>query len=132
MNPHQHYRRSSSFGWTRIDMLIHVYNHAINSLRKGADVLAREGSPADVVEARIDAQRKVLLITDGLALDHGEVPVRILQLCVFILDQLQSDSVEAWKNAAKLLETVREGFLGVQDAARKAEQAGEIPALQRA
>ena len=130
MNAHQQYRRSSSFGWTRIDMLIHVYNHAVNSLRNGADVIAREGSPTDIIQARIDAQRKVLLIADGLALDHGEVPIRILQLCVFVLAQIQTDSADAWTNAAKLLETVREGFLGIQDSARTAEQNGEIPALQ--
>ena len=93
-------------------------------------MLNREGSLTEIVEARIDAQRKVLMITDGLALDHGEVPLKILQLCVFVLDQIQSDSPQPWIAAAKLLETVREGFLGVQDAARLAEQNGEIPTLQ--
>ena len=39
---------------------------------------------------RLDAQRKILVIADGLELDQGDVPLKIMQLCVFILDQMRS------------------------------------------
>ncbi len=129
MNPHQKYRRNSSYGWTRIDMLLHIYNHTINSLQNGADLLRSGSSVDELILARLDAQKKILLITDGLAVDQGGTAVQVMRLCVYALDQIQTDSVEAWESAAQVLSTVREGFEGIQGAARAAEQAGEIPAL---
>ncbi len=128
MNPRDRYRTASSFGWTRIDMLIHVYDHAIDSLRAGQRILQEEAG--DCIGARIDAQRKILLIADGLALDHGDTPMQILRLCVFALDQIRTDSADAWAAAARVLETVREGFLGIRDEARAAEHSGLIPQLE--
>jgi len=129
MNPHQQYRRNSSYGWTRIDMLLHIYNHTINSLHSGAELLKSGASPNELVTARMDAQKKILLISDGLAVDQGGTPVQIMRLCVYALDQIQTDSPGAWESAAQVFSTVREGFEGIQEAAREAEQAGEIPAL---
>jgi len=129
MNPHQQYRRNSSWGWTRIDMLLHIYNHTINSLHNGADLLKAGASPNEMVAARMDAQKNILLISDGLAVEQGGTPVQIMRLCIYALDQIQTDSPEAWESAAQVLTTVREGFEGIQEAAREAEHAGEIPAL---
>ena len=53
--------------------------------------LLRDGcAPHGIPEVRLDAQRKILVIADGLALDQGDVPLKIMQLCVFILDQMRS------------------------------------------
>ena len=130
MNPHQQYRRTSSWGWTRIDMLIHIYNHTINSLINGAEVLEGESTESQIIAARADAQKKILLIADGLAVDQGGTAVNVMQLCVFALEQIQTDSAEAWRSSARVLSTVREGFLEVQDVVREQEQAGKLPALQ--
>jgi flagellar protein FliS len=132
MDPHQQYRRNSSYGWTRIDMLLHIYNHTINSLQNGADLLKAGASPAEMITARMDAQKKILLISDGLAVDQGGTPVQIMRLCVYALDQIQTDSPDAWESAAHVLSKVREGFEGIQEAAREAERAGEISALNHA
>lgn len=132
MNPHQHYRRTSSWGWTRIDMLIHIYNHTINSLETGADMLQAGKSAEEMVAARLDAQKKILLISDGLAVEKDDTAISVMQLCVFALDQIQTDSVDAWRAAARVLSTVREGFVEVQETVRAAEQAGEIPPLVHA
>ncbi|MEO2033131.1 MAG: hypothetical protein ABGZ35_13700 [Planctomycetaceae bacterium] len=129
MNPHQQYRRNSSFGWTRIDMLIHIYNHAINSLQGGAELLEAGASPEQLIAARMDAQKKILLISDGLAVEQGGSAVQVMRLCVFALDQIRTDSAQSWQSAARVLSTVREGFVEVQDTVRAAEQAGEIPPL---
>ena len=59
MNPHQQYRRNSSYGWTRIDMLIHIYNHTINSLQNGAELLEAGATADRLIAARIDAQKKM-------------------------------------------------------------------------
>lgn len=129
MNPHQQYRRTSSWGWTRVDMLIHIYNHTINALEQGAELLERGASADELLTVRLDAQKRILLISDGLAVDQGGTAVSVMQLCVFALDQIQTDSVDAWKSAASVLSTVREGFLEVQETLREAEHSGEIPPL---
>ena len=132
MNPHQQYRRNSSYGWTRIDMLIHIYNHTINSLQNGAELLEAGATADRLIAARIDAQKKILLISDGLAVEQGGAAIQVMRLCVFALDQIQTDSAESWRSAARVLSTVREGFLEVQDTVRAAEQAGELPPLVHA
>lgn len=129
MNPHQQYRRTSSWGWTRVDMLIHIYNHTINALELGAELLERGASSDEVLNARLDAQKKILLISDGLAVEQGGTAVNVMQLCVFALDQIQTDSADAWRSAASVLSTVREGFQEVQESLREAEQNGQIPPL---
>jgi hypothetical protein len=110
-------------------MLLHIYNHTINSLHNGAELLESGASASEMVVARLDAQKKILLVTDGLAVDEGGTAIQVMRLCVYALDQIQTDSVEAWQSAAKVLSTVREGFEGIQEEARAAEQSGEIPAL---
>ncbi|MEZ6062775.1 MAG: hypothetical protein R3C19_20720 [Planctomycetaceae bacterium] len=130
MSPRERYRIASSYGWTRIDMLIHIYEQTINSLRAGQRILEQNGG--DLFAARIDAQRKILLIVDGLALDQGGTPMQVLRLCLFALEQVRSDSAESWASAAKVLETVRDGFVEIREEARAAERDGLIPALQLA
>ncbi len=113
-------------------MLIHIYNHTINSLQEGAALLESGAAEVDIIDARLDAQKKILLISDGLAVDQGGTAVSVMQLCVFALDQIRSDSADDWRSAARVLSTVREGFLEVQESLRAAEQAGEIPPLVHA
>ena len=128
MNPHLKYRTATSYGWTRIDMLIQVYDMAINAMKNGVEILngTREGN---ILEARIDAQRKVLLIADGLAVEKGGTAVDVLNLCLFVFDKIPSDDVNDWNSALNILETLKEGFVSIQDEAREAERNGQIPAL---
>ena len=130
MNPHQQYRRTSSWGWTRIDMLIHIYNHTINALLNGAELLERASTESELIAARADAQKKILLIADGLAVEQGGTAVNVMQLCVFALEQIQTESAEAWRSSATVFSTVREGFLEIQDEVREQEQSGKLPALR--
>ena len=128
MNPHLKYRTATAYGWTRIDMLIQVYDMAIDAMKNGIEIIdgTREG---DITDARIDAQRKVLLIADGLAVDQGGTAVDVLNLCLFVFDKIPSDKVADWKDALRILETLREGFVSIQNEAREAERNGSIPAL---
>jgi hypothetical protein len=109
-------------------MLVYIYDHAINAIREGVEIL--DGSAeGEIVQARLNAQRKVLLIIDGLAIDEGGTPVDVLRLCLFVFDKVQTDSVDDWAAAQRILETLREGFAGIQEEAREAEKQGLIPPL---
>ena len=110
-------------------MLLLIYENAIMALDNGIEILQsadQSGLPA----ARMDAQRKILLITEGLAIDTDPTAVHIMNLCVFILDQINQDSVETWKTSLQLIETLHEGFQAIADEARELERTGKIPQLQ--
>jgi hypothetical protein len=48
---------------------------------------------------------------------------------VFAIDQIKTRSPEAWRSAADVMNTLRDGFLEIQDQARVDEYEGRIPAL---
>lgn len=109
-------------------MLLLIYESAIESLDRGVSIL-ESGNHQELMVTRFDAQRKVLLITDGLAIDKDQTAVHIMNICVFILDQIQTDSLEQWQSCVKLLETLHEGFQAIAEEARELERNGKIPQL---
>lgn len=129
MNPHNRYRTAKAMSWTRIDMLLLIYENAIEALDRGVTVLESEDH-TEMMHVRVDAQRKVLLIAEGLSVDEDPTAAHIMNLCVFILDQIAADEVENWKTSVRLLETLHEGFQGIADEARELEKKGSIPSLQ--
>ncbi|MEQ9411436.1 MAG: hypothetical protein RIK87_27220 [Fuerstiella sp.] len=129
MNPHTRYRTATAMAWTRIDMLLLIYENAIEALDRGIAILESEDH-SELLHARIDTQRKILLIAEGLSVDTDPTAAHIMNLCVFILDQTSTDSLENWKTSLKLIETLHEGFQQIADEARELERNGKVPALQ--
>lgn len=128
MDPRTHYKSSQAHSWTRIDMLLHVYDHAIRAVKEGAGALSRKEN-IDNKLLRIDAQSKVMLIVDGLSPDQGSVPQNILRICEFVIDITCGNDAKAWTTAAEMLEVIRSGFDEIKEQARVAEAEGKIPAL---
>lgn len=131
MNPHLKYQSSSSLSWTRIDMLLVVYDKVIQSLQEGLRALAGN-RPEELQLSRMGVQRSVLTIVDGLNLEVGDTPVQILRLCLFVLEQTRTNSAEAWRSSLQVMQTVQQGFEAIQQTAREAEYRGELPALDAA
>ena len=129
MNPHSSYKISKANAWTRIDMLLLIYERTIETLDQGIEII-ESGDLTNLVFTRMEAQKRILLITDGLDVDSDSTAVHILNLCVFILDQINSDELEKWKSSLKLIETLHEGFQAIADEARELERDGKIPQLQ--
>jgi flagellar secretion chaperone FliS len=128
MNPHLKYKQNSSLAWTRIDMLLVVYNLTVAALDEGARLI-EENRTAELTPVRIRAMRRLVAIADGLDLNQEGLPIQILRLVEFSLEQIRSDSAKAWRAAAEVISTVREGFSEIQDEARNDECEGRIPAL---
>ena len=128
MNPHLRYQQTQTLSWTRIDMLLTIYEHVVSALTEGA-VLLEEGKPSQLIPIRIRAQKALLAVADGLDLEQGELPTQVLRLVVFALDQVRTDDPTNWRSAARVMNTLREGFAEIQDQARLAEYDGKIPAL---
>ncbi|MFO0978566.1 MAG: hypothetical protein U0996_19325 [Planctomycetaceae bacterium] len=128
MNPHLRYQTAQTFSWTRIDMLLTIYEHVVIALTEGA-VLIENGKLSDLLPVRIRAQKALLAVADGLDLDQGELPTQVLRLVVFALDQVRSNDAASWRSAARVMQTLREGFEDIQDQARLAEYDGKVPSL---
>lgn len=129
MNPHLKYRNAKANAWTRIDMLLVIYEAAIEALDRGIEILESQDH-SDLLQARIDTQRRILLIAEGLSIDEDPTAAHIMKLCVFVLDQVQTDSPEQWKTSVQLIETLHEGFQEIADDARELERTGQIPQLR--
>lgn len=129
MDPRSQYKSTQATSWTRIDMLLHIYDHAICALKAGMQALDRNES-LDSGSLRRDAQTRVMLIVEGLDLKQGEVPQNIMRICTHILDVTCRDDACEWERCASLLEVIRSGFAEVQDEARQAEADGAIPPLE--
>ncbi|MEO1980857.1 MAG: hypothetical protein ABGZ24_10105, partial [Fuerstiella sp.] len=83
MNPHLKYRNAKANAWTRIDMLLVIYEAAIEALDRGIAILESQ-EHSDLLHARTDAQRKILLIAEGLFIDEDPTVAQIMNLCVFV------------------------------------------------
>lgn len=129
MNPYLKYKQASSLAWTRIDMLLVVYDQAVLALDEGSRLL-EENRTAELAPLRLRAMRTLLTIIDGLDLEKDELPKQIVRLVVFAIEQIRTPSPAAWRSAAAVIQTLREGFLEIQDQARRDEYEGRIPALE--
>ncbi len=128
MNPYLKYQTAQSYSWTRIDMLLLIYDQAVSSLTEGAKLL-EQGRTADLLPVRLKAMRTLIAIAEGLDLQKGDLPIQILRLVVFAIDQIKTQSPDAWRSAADVMNTLRDGFLEIQEQARTDEYEGRIPAL---
>jgi flagellar protein FliS len=128
MNPHLKYKTVQSYSWTRVDMLILVYDQAVSALSEGARLL-EQNRKAELPAVKLRAMKTLLAIAEGLNLQKGELPIQVLRLVVFALDQVRIESAEAWRSAESVISTLRAGFLEIQDEARKDEYEGRIPSL---
>jgi flagellar protein FliS len=128
MNPYLKYKQVSSLSWTRVDMLLVVYDQAVSNLDAGMRLL-EENRTSDLAPVRLKAMRALLAVVDGLDLKQGELPNQVLRLVEFCLEQINSETPDAWRSAAEVMNKLREGFREIQEQARKDEYEGRIPAL---
>lgn len=128
MNPYLKYQANQSYSWTRIDMLVLIYDQAVTTLKEGTRLLEQD-RVSEMTPVSLKAMKTLLAIFEGLNLSKGDLPVQVLRLVIFAMDQIATRSPEAWRSAAEVMDTLREGFLEIQDQARKDEFEGRIPAL---
>lgn len=131
MNPHTRYRTSTAYSWTRIDMLLMIYEKLVHALQEGVRLLEKQQT-SELVPVRIQVQRCITLIADGLDLSAGDVPRNVARLCLFTVDNTRADSLEGWQASLRVMSQVRDGFQQIQDEARELEHSGKIPALDLA
>ena len=121
------YKRQSLFGgWTRVELLLQLYERAIESVvnTKAAEEI---NDPAAYSRFFVDAQKTILAIHSGLKPDEYDVAFNIARLLHFVLTCLEKKSFD---DAIKILTEMKSGFESIRDEANQMEAEGKIPPLE--
>lgn len=120
------YQKSKSTGWSRVDMLLALYDATIKSLKSAVQNL--EAGQADAAQRDIFfTQRCVTELMAGLDMRQGELPVRMLQLFSFIMERLIAAHPADLQASVNILTTLRDAFAEVREDALAMEAEGRIP-----
>ena len=120
------YKRQSVFGgWTRVEMLLQIYDRAISSIEACQIASLNHDVPA-YAKSLIDSQKAILAIHSGLKPDEHDVAYNIARLLHFVLVSIEKKDFDG---AVKVLLGLRQGFAAIVDEANQLERDGQIPAI---
>ncbi|MCR9115975.1 MAG: flagellar protein FliS [bacterium] len=125
MSQYSAYKDNSLVHWTRVDMLLAIYNSAIGQIEQ----IGQTTDEAEQTTLRLKSVRLVTHLLAGLDLKQGEVPQRIEQLLEFTNHRLVEATPEADADALKILTMLRDAFEEIREEANELESRGEIPPL---
>ncbi len=129
MNPYKAYQQQQQqVGWTRIDMLLELFDGTISKLEAAAAALAR-GDAAAAQPLLAKGRLLVAALAAGVDPSYGESALNYQRLYEYVLFNLQAGRADKVEEALKVLRTLREGFEGIRDEALRLERSGEIPPL---
>lgn len=124
----QAYRQVQAQSWTRVDMLLALYDKSLLAIDAGIVVLSAERT-IEVPPARVQVQRLLLGLIDGMDIEKDETSQNLARLLMFSIRKTGTDDVQGWQDARRIVQTLREAFAGVRDEAVQAERLGEIPPI---
>ncbi len=132
MNPYLAYRRmEDNAGWTRIDMLLSLYDGAIERLDKGAQAL-RDGDLQSAVSYLAKTQLILTELAAGVRMEgNEELGGNLLRLYEFAAHQLRQPQLDGIAAARKVLVTLREGFEAIRTEANNLERSGKLPPAEQ-
>jgi flagellin-specific chaperone FliS len=128
MHAHRAYRTHRNVGTTRIDLILSLYEQALERLGKAEKLFEED---ADSVLAKTLATQ-VQTIVAGMAagiVAKDPLSVNFHRLYEFVTHRLAEPSLGNLRDAAKVLRTLREAFESVRDAAVQLEREGAIPPI---
>ena len=123
------YGSQKATGWTRIEMLLAIYDGAIKRIGYARESLSA-GNASEAEHYRLGAQRLVLQLISGIDLQFGDLASQIHGLCVHVASVLSNSDEESLAHCSEVLQTLREGFAGIKEEAVTLESDGEIPPLR--
>jgi flagellin-specific chaperone FliS len=120
----QAYRRSSLTQWTRIDLLVALYQATERSLNAGAAAIDRQNLP-EIAAILLKVQKQILAIIEGID-DSDDTASNVKRLLTFCLGCVASRQAPRWRDAARIVGELRAAFEAIQDVGRAMESRGEI------
>ncbi|MGD9856725.1 MAG: flagellar protein FliS [Planctomycetaceae bacterium] len=126
---HFAYRQASATGWTRVDMLLALYDATLIAVEQG-QTASQAHHDKPLIEARFRTQRLIAELMSGIDPEQGQLPQNIQRLLAYCLEQICGDTEEEWAAVAAIVTSLRDSFRAIRDQAVQLEQAGQIPPLE--
>lgn len=124
-------RQQTGSGWTRIDLLLALYDGAIDRLEAALRALAQ-----DQDSAAQPLLRRVELIVAGMVAgtnpEGDDSSQNLLRLYDYVIRCLRAAGPRELHSALSVLRTLREGFQGIREEALRLERTGAVPPVNSA
>lgn len=127
-NPLEVYRSQRASAWTRVDMVVALYDEAIKRIDQALEAIER----SDLIASRQHGLRILQLIAclrSGVDAQAGNLPQDILRLYNFIDRCVAEGTREHLQYARQVIVPLRDSFQEIRDNVAELERAGEIPPL---
>lgn len=128
-NPYEVYKKQRAASWTRVDMVVALYDEAIKKLDH-AIVQIENGDDAEAKRSCLRVVQVVACLRSGVDSEAGSLPSDILRLYHFVDRCVTSGQPQDLEAARNVLVPIRDSFLEIRDSAAELEQEGKIPPLQ--
>jgi flagellar biosynthetic protein FliS len=128
MLAHHAYRRHREVGTTRIELVLSLYDQAIERLGRAESLLAEDSESLLARTLIAQAQTIVTGMASGIVA-KDELSVNFARLYEFVGHRLTQPSAKNVRDAVKVLGTLREAFESVREAATRLEREGSIPPM---
>ena len=128
MRAHQAYRSRRDIGTTRIELILSLYDQAIARLEQAETLVAKDPDSLPAKTLASQVQSIVSGMSAGIV-GKDSLSIDMLRLYEFVAHRVSQPSVRNFRDAAKVLRTLREAFESVRGEATLLERAGEIPPL---
>lgn len=125
---HTAYRQSTATSWTRIDMLLALYDGSLFAVQHALQAI-QVGKQDKLITHRHRAQRLITELLAGVDAEQGELANNVYRLLMFCLMQTTESTADEWKSVASILQQLRDAFAEIRDEAARLEQIGQIPKL---
>ena len=112
-------------GWTRIEMLIALYDRAIMAVEEAQRALD-EGDQNLHARCKIEANKFILGLLSGLDSEKCQIAASVQKLLVFVMVRIDE---RKYDDAIRFLEKLKESFSQIRDEAASLEKSGKIPPL---
>src|SRR6516165_6688285 len=113
MNPRVAYGQQPKSNETRIDLLLDLFDGAIDRLSKARDAVA-DRDIAAATPLLVRAQVLVEGIASGVRTDQGDLSHNLLRLYEFAVSAIRKGDLESIDGALKVLRTLNEGFQAIR------------------
>lgn len=126
MDAYQNYSLETTVsGWTRIDMLIALYDRSIANIRFAQ--LAKQSNDTRLMTNKlIETNKFILALHSGLNIEQDRVAVDVARLLNFVMLRLEEQNFE---EAIYFLEKLQSTFEQIREEATALEKSGKIPPL---
>ncbi len=126
MSEYQNYSPENQVnGWTRIDMLLALYDRAISSIRSAQQAEAANDDQL-LATNTVETNKYILALHSGLNVEKDPVAENVARLLNFVMQRFTE---KKYDESIHFLEKLRSTFAQIREEATELEKAGKIPPL---